>query len=660
MDHVVLNEELRAALRAALRITSQTPLAIGDDLSILREGEPPQGPSPGFRKLIDGILFSRRFILSYHVLIATLLLVFTTVHWGGTIVRWHKRQRAARHIQRDISDDKFGQTPTLEETECVTGHEHGGSSSSSSTLEGIASPSFGLKSGIRDDEQTPLLRPSQGVMSYRHQTGLGRRVRAWLTYQPKPIPVIDKILPSNSTTLVVVVLYAINIFYMFYKVHFSIPLLFVFADRTSLLFVVNLPLLYLFAAKNQPLKFLTGYSYETLNILHRRLGEITCLLALLHSAGMLGVWYTLLRPTGLTLTRFLLSKIILLGIGAFVAYETLYFTSLGSFRQRWYELFLGLHVVLQVIALVLLWFHHHGSRIYVAVALAIFLIDRLIYRMTLKTCTFRADLSIPEDKDTIKLHVTIPISHHHQILYNVLGSNITHGWKPTHHIFLTIPSLSRKHIIQAHPFTIASRAPSPDAETAELDLVIRAQDGFSGDLLRYSKGHDTVAIRIDGPYGSQSAVELLQDSDISIVIAGGSGIAVAWPLVWSVIDAQPTQDPERFSVVTSRKKLLLIWVIQSSSHRTWLDKDQLANLQTHSGVDVIIPIPTSQNGRPDVGGLIETWVERHESPDSKANRTRIGVVCSGPDGMNRVVRNTCSRMQGRGVDVGVEIEKFGW
>ena len=660
MDHAIFNEELRAALRAALRITSQTPVVFGDDLSILSEGGSPQGRSPGFRKLIDGILFSRRFILSYLVLIASLLLVFTTLHWGGKIVRRHKRQRAARHIQRDISDDKLGQIPTLEETECGAGHEHGGSSSSCSTLDGTASPSFGLKSGIRDDEQTPLLRPSQSVTSHRRQTILRRRVRAWLTYQPKPISVIGKILPCNLMTLAVTVLYAINIFYMFYNVQFSIPLLFVFADRTSLLFVVNLPLLYLFAAKNQPVKLLTGYSYESLNILHRRLGEITCLLALLHSAGMIGVWYTLLRPTGLTLARFLLSKIILLGIGAFVAYETLYFTSLGSFRQRWYELFLGLHVVLQVIALVLLWFHHHGSRVYVAIALAIFLVDRLIYRMTLKTSTFRANLAILEDKETVKLDVTIPVSHHHQILHSILGSNITHGWRPTHHIFITVPSLSHKHIIQAHPFTIASRAPSPDAEIAELDLVIRAQDGFSGDLLRYAKSHNTVAVRIDGPYGSQSAVELLRDSDLSIVVAGGSGIAVAWPLIWSLIEAQHTHDPEHLSNVGSVKKILLIWVIQLPSHKTWLDHDQLMNLQTHKGVDIIIPPPTSQNGRPNVGDLIETWAERHEALDANGKEARIGVVCSGPDGMNRAVRNTCSRMQGRGVDVSVEIEKFGW
>jgi hypothetical protein len=45
----------------------------------------------------------------------------------------------------------------------------------------------------------------------------------------------------------------------------------VFADRCGLVFA-NLPLLYLLAAKTQLHRLLTGYSYESLNIVHRRLG----------------------------------------------------------------------------------------------------------------------------------------------------------------------------------------------------------------------------------------------------------------------------------------------------------------------------------------------------------------------------------------------------
>lgn len=140
----------------------------------------------------------------------------------------------------------------------------------------------------------------------------------------------------------------LNIFYNLYNIPFDMKYLFVFADRTGLAFVANLPLLYLFAAKNQPMKWLTGYSYESLNMFQRRLGELMCFEAFLHFAGMLIAWNGLLRHLGLTLIRFLSSKLVLLGLFTFITYELIYFTSLGSFRQRWYELFLFGHVTLQV------------------------------------------------------------------------------------------------------------------------------------------------------------------------------------------------------------------------------------------------------------------------------------------------------------------------
>ena len=124
----------------------------------------------------------------------------------------------------------------------------------------------------------------------------------------------------------------LNIFYSLYGIPFNMKYLFVFADRAGFAFVVNLPLLYLFAAKNQPIKWLTGYSYESLNIFYRRLGELMCFEAFPHFAGMLIAWYGLLRHLRLTLIRLLLSKLVLLGLFTFTTYELIYFTSLGSFH----------------------------------------------------------------------------------------------------------------------------------------------------------------------------------------------------------------------------------------------------------------------------------------------------------------------------------------
>ncbi|KAL8726328.1 MAG: hypothetical protein Q9181_006087 [Wetmoreana brouardii] len=593
--------------------------------------------NPDRRPILEGILFSRKFILSYQLALLFLLAVFTIRHWTN----WFRARNRRRAIIRANAASKTNEGSVV--------------SSSSSTIQGTA-PSSRTSVLHEDGEQMSLLAPGR-TPSTRWQ--LGYRIRAFLAYQPRPIPLANKTLPSNETTLVVLVFAGLQAFYVFYRTPLSIPMLFVFADRTSLLFVANLPLLYLFAAKNQPIKYLTGYSYESLNIFHRRLGEVMCLLALLHSVGMVGVWYTILRPTGLSLARFLLSKIILLGLGAFVAYELIYFTSLGSFRQKWYELFLALHVVLQVVALVLVWFHHHNSQPYVGAALAIFLVDRLVYRMALKVRSVRALLEVTEDGATVLLRTTVSLTQKGGVFSYFTGQGINKGWRATDHVFLTVPALSRKHTIQAHPFTIASEPPQDGCSEAQLKLIIRAQDGFSGDLLRYAKGHSCVNIRLDGPYGSQNAFQLLQQCESSVIVAGGSGIAVALPLVWAVHGSHSSlSDMETGAKGRPSSNIVLIWVIRHQSHTSWVDPLELKSLQD-AGVEVILPPPTEKHGHPDIPGMIESWTCGSDVA-SPYGKSRAGMVCSGPDSMNREVRNACSSLLARGHNIDVEVEKFGW
>ena len=649
MESSALPSEFMPILRQALKAPAQPSLK-NVPLHAMEEFSPED--SKRFKPIIDGIHFNMRFILSYQLVLIGLLLVFTVIHWGGRLRAWRRRRR---QYSKKCQEQRKSPDRSLLEGKGARAVESRslGSSSSSSTLEGDANPPH-IALEEEQDEQTPLLLKTQPMKSSIRRRLLTSKIKACLTYQPRPIPIINKTLPSNGSSLAIIAFLGLQIFYLFFKTPLTLSMLFVSADRASILFVANLPLLYLFAAKNQPIKVLTGYSYESLNIIHRRLGEVMCLLALLHSVGMTGVWYTLLRYAGITLVHFLLIKMILLGIGAFVAYELIYLTSLGSFRQRWYELFLASHVVLQVVALVLVWFHHPRSRIYVGVTLAIFLIDRLACRMSSKITKLRASLDIQKDKQTVILHATLPLITHRSLLRTLFGKqDVTKGWKTTEHIFLTVPSLARKHIIQAHPFTIASPASSAEDQEASLELIIRAQDGFSGDLVRYAKAHDSVAVRLDGPYGSQSAVQMLRDSDHTVIVAGGSGVAVAWPLVWSILETEGSKDPEDGAKTTNKNRVVFVWIVREQSHLSWLGNEKLKELEDR-GVVLVIPPPTAACGHPDLERIVGDWIACFDE------RSKVGVVASGPDGMNRTVRNTCASLIEQGRNVSVEIEKFGW
>lgn len=604
---------------------------------------------PRFLRIREGVAFSSRFVPTYHLVILGVLLVFTVIHWAHKLRRsWIRGTTVEKGLVRKGYKSIGGSQMLVKNDSIIKEDERDGgssSSSSSSTLSGY--------NGVANEDGIPLLKSSRRPHT---SSRIFSRLRSIFMYQPRPIPFVNKVLPSNGASLLALGLVGLNIFYTLYGCPLETMVIFILAGRSGYLFVVNLPLLYFLAAKNQPIKFLTGYSYESLNLLHRRLGEVLCSLALLHAATMTAVWYTILRPEGWSFVHFLTQKIIYLGLIAFFAYELLYFTSLGSFRQRWYELFLVSHVILQAAALGVLYFHHSRSRVYVGLALAIYLVDRVVFRILAKNRKVSATLSIAEDGKTAlisaewekKPNSRFPI-------------NIKQGWNPMEHIFLTVPALSRKHILQAHPFTIASAAPASSDPHANLGLIVRAQDGFTKDLVTYAEQHDTVTIRLDGPYGSQTALDMLLNSESAIVIAGGSGIAVAYPLVAALLAAtfaaQDDDDAGDSRLLGPTRKICLIWVTQEASHRSWLGQEKLNELK-EKGVDLVLPAPTSEAGRPDVASEVRSWISQYTNSSTGAGK--IGVVCSGPDGMNRAVRNSCAALAARGQDVHVEVEKFGW
>ncbi|KAK7738321.1 hypothetical protein SLS53_006130 [Cytospora paraplurivora] len=606
----------------------------------------------------------------YNYALLVLLAVLTALHL------WEKR-RCRRQWDRKKHRDAT--------RVCIQFDAQGGSdrssvtSSSSSNSPQNTTPSGALKDVHIDLERLPLL------AQHKRSDGPGMITRArrwtsyWLSYQPRPLPIINRVLPSNSTSLFILFWLGMNVFIHLYR----LPLLeskyfFCFADRAGYIFIVNLPLLYLLAAKTQPIKFLTGQSYESLNIFHRRVGEFMCFEALVHTVSML-VWEFVLEPIWLPPGDndpwgYFTHPIIVNGIIAFIAYEALYFTSLGSFRQRWYELFLASHVTLQVIALVFLYLHFRTARPYALMSLAIFLVDRTIWRLGLKSATLTADLTVLPDSETLVLSANWDKPTSKFGWFPWPRHNTRHGWKPTDHVFLTVPALGRTHALQAHPFTIASAAPPARRNISDdgdhpthcwLSLLIRAHEGFTSDLLRYAEHHQRVSVRLDGPYGSTHALDMLRAADSAILVAGGSGIAVTFPLVWALLMDDDAHDDRPYGSDfakrgiertwrATRPKVHMLWIIHSEEHHSWMPRERLDELVA-AGLDLVIPPPTAVAGRPDVAGTVDGWIE-----EAGAGGGQTAVVVSGPDGLNRMVRNTCSEAVGRGLDVRTAVEKFGW
>lgn len=674
--------------------------------------------------LIRTLLEGRVIVATYNIAMLLLLLAFAAVHWYRS--RRDRRKWRGRIARlRAVSGSSGGSTPPVADSE--------GFSSSSSTISGTASPFVPCKDNDQehvDLERRPLLRlpvryhPSRGILGGpRSRRTAFSRFRGWLAYQPRPIPIINRSLPPNAVSIFVLAWVAINVFFLLFRCPLSGPYFFVPADRAGFVFVVNLPLLYLLAAKNQPIRLLTGCSYESLNIFHRRVGELMCFAAVVHMGGMLLFQFVLAPPwlNPVTPWQYFTHPVILLGFGTFISYELLYLTSLASIRQRCYELFLATHVVLQLVALVFLFFHFPTSRPFVVLSLLIFVLDRVVWRLKLKSVILDADLCTLQDGETLMLSADwdIPSSSGSSSSSGLRSAfsrifrhkNITAGWRPTDHVFLTVPALGRTHALQTHPFTIASGAPfslpSPeDDELAErrrdadvafskpthawFNLLIRTHSGFTKDLLDHARRLVSstsspsvpadpirLRVRLDGPYGSCKALDMLRASDTAVLVAGGSGIAVVYSLAAALLlddqrllhdagetslidleDGLPSAPaPAAVAARPGRQRVHLLWVRRSRSHADWIPQERLDEL-VQAGLNLVVPEPTNEAGRPDTAGFVREICQSQASPD--AGTGGIGVVASGPDGMNREVRNVCAAAIGDGLDVRIAVEKFGW
>ncbi|CZS95078.1 uncharacterized protein RAG0_04871 [Rhynchosporium agropyri] len=126
---------------------------------------------------------------------------------------------------------------------------------------------------------------------------------------------------------------------------------------------------------------------------------------------------------------------------------------------------------------------------------------------------------------------------------------------------------------------------------------------------------------------------MLEDADLALLIAGGSGIAVSWPLVWHLLNTNRSTDTEIAPTTSPRKqKVILIWVIHEAAHLSWIGRESLAEAEL-LGAEIVIPRATEEIGRPDLETIIQELVDVHAS----AKGNKASIVASGPDGMGRKI-----------------------
>lgn len=319
------------------------------------------------------------------------------------------------------------------------------------------------------------------------------------------------------------------------------------AKRAGWMAKCNLALITFLALKNTPLAFLTGHSYERLNILHQAAGYCTVFFALFHGLCFVSVDAKAHFLSGFTEPYIVMGEVA--GIGMIII-----LTTALILRKIRYEAFYIVHITMFMLIVISLGMHRLSfdtKSIYIIIFTAsIWFSDRLLRGVRIVFYSF-------SNRATI-----YPLAHGG---VRIVLQRTPWRATPGSHVFLWIPAV---RAIETHPFTVVSTNP--------LELVVSAHDGFTRDLFSRASESPGAILRTscDGPYG---ALPNFSKFNRVVLVAGGSGATFTLGVALSLIRKNLTAG--------ARPMIHFILVVRNQEMRTWFMKE-LTELNASPLVDV--------------------------------------------------------------------------
>ncbi|CAX41480.1 ferric reductase and cupric reductase, putative [Candida dubliniensis CD36] len=314
------------------------------------------------------------------------------------------------------------------------------------------------------------------------------------------------------------------------------------ADRTGITGTIMMPLVFLFASRNNFLQWLTGWNYSTFVTYHRHIARVMFILIALHS-----ILFTILLRTDMSEFA---ETYMIWGVLATVTGGIILFQAMLFFRRRWYEIFLLIHILFAALYVAGTWIHvdELGYVWFVYPSVAVWCVDRVVRIARLVVFGFpKAQVTLLAD-ETIKVEIPKPSY-----------------WKtiPGGHAFIHF--LKPTYFWQSHPFTFVE---SPT--DTHIILYCKVKGGITHSLyqlLGRSPGQTTsMRVGVEGPYGESTAARY---ADTAVFIAGGNGIPGIYSEVMDMARRMPSE---------TKKAMKLYWIIRDYKSLEWFN-DELAVLQ---------------------------------------------------------------------------------
>ncbi|ODV78043.1 ferric reductase transmembrane component [Suhomyces tanzawaensis NRRL Y-17324] len=338
------------------------------------------------------------------------------------------------------------------------------------------------------------------------------------------------------------------------------------ADRTGIVTTVLMPLLILFAGRNNFLQWFTLWNYATFIAFHRWVARAVFSMVVVHA-----VCFTIYE--GSRYSHAVQQTYFKWGIIATVAGGIIMFQGMLFLRRRWYEMFLLIHIIMAALFIGGAWIHTDelGYVWFYYATSAVWVFDRAVRLGRIFSFGFPDARVFLLADETLKVKVPKP-----------------KYWKsiPGGHAFIHF--LRPSCFWQSHPFTFIDSIEDENTIT----LYCKVKGGVTHGLYQYLATHPGrsthIKVALEGPYGAPSPVSRY---DTSVFIAGGNGI----PGIYSEIHNLATRSKDNI-----KQSLKLYWIVRDYKSLYWFYEELLA--LKNSKIQTTIYIT-----KPDTGDCLEEF-----------------------------------------------------
>ncbi|OJJ46062.1 hypothetical protein ASPZODRAFT_2049685 [Penicilliopsis zonata CBS 506.65] len=350
--------------------------------------------------------------------------------------------------------------------------------------------------------------------------------------------------------------------------------------QAAWLAVAQIPLIVLLAGKNSLVGVLSGTSYQRLNVLHRWVARGSLLLSTFHFGFQSYGW----QQYGVEKLEWATDSCPPTGIAAYAILLWMNLTTFAPMRYYAYNWFVFQHIITYFGFIIAVMMHLPStalySRVYVYIAIALYLLERLVRTARYALANLRparATLHSLDDARATKIHIR--------------GSSIKR-WAPGDHVLLALP---RFGLAQSHPATILS---TPDSHQGDLVLILRTFSGFTRRIATAAAAapaaqpdnHDPEAVcekqylaLIEGPYPAASQTDFAC-YDTLFLVAGGTGVTFTLSVLLSLAARAQT------TPTLPLRNVQFVWIVKDRASLSWIRQELLDVLPAFENAGITLEI----------------------------------------------------------------------